>query len=197
MAVLISIKPKYCELIANGKKTIEVRKTRPKCETPFKCYIYQSKPDMRLFEVLKDGDDNYGEVYHGKTAFLKTYKDISAGSLVFGEWQKVIGEFTCNTIVTVDCDSFAPFSKETGDYIDKLCCLNRHDLWEYTHGRCAYGWHISDLKIYDKAKELNEFKKPCTPECNYSEECGGTNALDCLFSVTRAPQSWMYVEELI
>lgn len=99
MAVLISIKPKYCELIANGKKTIEVRKTRPKCETPFKCYIYQSKPDMRLFEVLKDGDDNYGEVYHGKTAFLKTYKDISAGSRVFGEWQKVIGEFVCDNIV--------------------------------------------------------------------------------------------------
>ena len=39
-SVLISIQPKWCELIANGKKTVEVRKTRPKLETPFKCYIY-------------------------------------------------------------------------------------------------------------------------------------------------------------
>lgn len=39
-SVLISIKPKWCELIANGKKTLEVRKTRPKLEVPFKCYIY-------------------------------------------------------------------------------------------------------------------------------------------------------------
>ena len=39
--VLLSIRPRYCELIANGKKTIEVRKTRPKLETPFKCYIYR------------------------------------------------------------------------------------------------------------------------------------------------------------
>ena len=42
-AVLMSIRPKWCELIANGKKTIEVRKTRPKMETPFKCYIYEAK----------------------------------------------------------------------------------------------------------------------------------------------------------
>lgn len=39
-AVLISIRPKWCELIANGTKTVEVRKSRPKLETPIKCYIY-------------------------------------------------------------------------------------------------------------------------------------------------------------
>lgn len=39
-AVLISIRPKWCEKIVSGEKTIEVRKTRPKMETPFKCYIY-------------------------------------------------------------------------------------------------------------------------------------------------------------
>ena len=36
----MSIQPKWCELIASGKKTIEVRKTKPKFETPFKVYIY-------------------------------------------------------------------------------------------------------------------------------------------------------------
>lgn len=44
MAVLLSVRPKWCELIASGKKTVEVRKTRPKIETPFKCYIYCTKP---------------------------------------------------------------------------------------------------------------------------------------------------------
>ena len=39
-AVLISIQPKWCKLIAEGEKTLEVRKTRPKLKTPFKCYIY-------------------------------------------------------------------------------------------------------------------------------------------------------------
>lgn len=39
-AVMLSIRPKWCEKIASGKKTVEVRKTRPKLDTPFKCYIY-------------------------------------------------------------------------------------------------------------------------------------------------------------
>ena len=43
-AVMLSIRPKWCEKIASGKKTIEVRKTRPKLETPFKCYIYCTLP---------------------------------------------------------------------------------------------------------------------------------------------------------
>ena len=39
-AVLISIRPKWCEKIISGEKTIEVRKARPKLATPFKCHIY-------------------------------------------------------------------------------------------------------------------------------------------------------------
>ena len=33
-AVLISIKPKWCDLIRRGRKTVEVRKTCPKLEVP-------------------------------------------------------------------------------------------------------------------------------------------------------------------
>lgn len=39
-AVLISLHPEWCQKIMEGRKTIEVRKTRPKMDTPFKCYIY-------------------------------------------------------------------------------------------------------------------------------------------------------------
>lgn len=55
-SVLISTRPKWCELIASGRKTIEVRRTRPKIETPFKCYIYETKArsDMPTF-VDEDG----------------------------------------------------------------------------------------------------------------------------------------------
>ena len=42
-AVLISIRPEWCDKIASGRKTIEVRKTKPKLDTPFKCYIYMTK----------------------------------------------------------------------------------------------------------------------------------------------------------
>ena len=39
-AVLISIRPDWVEKILSGEKTLEVRKTRPKLEAPFKVYIY-------------------------------------------------------------------------------------------------------------------------------------------------------------
>ena len=39
-AVLMSIQPKWCELIASGKKTIEIRRNIPKLDAPFKVYIY-------------------------------------------------------------------------------------------------------------------------------------------------------------
>lgn len=155
-AVLLSIQPRWCGLIASGKKTIEVRKTRPKIETPFKCYIYQSKSKDTLIYVMKDGDEDYGVIYHGKPVFIKTYSKYSNPYE-----QKVIGEFVCDRIIDVDCDSIAPFDKSTGIYIDKPSCLSREELWEYTAGHCAYGWHISELKIYDKPKALSEFGTLC------------------------------------
>lgn len=52
MPILQPIKPQYCELIASGKKTIEVRKTRPKCELPVKVYIYETKTADLLVGVI-------------------------------------------------------------------------------------------------------------------------------------------------
>ena len=53
-AVLISIQPKWCELIASGKKMVEIRKNKPKLETPFKCYIYQTKGGNVIGEFVCD-----------------------------------------------------------------------------------------------------------------------------------------------
>lgn len=87
-AVLISIRPKWCEKIISGEKTIEVHKTRPKMDTPFKCYIYCTKPEEKLLTIMKDGDENYGETYHGKPVFIKTEKAPTTG--LWDKRQKVI-----------------------------------------------------------------------------------------------------------
>lgn len=52
-SVLISIKPRWCGLIANGQKTVEIRKNRPTLETTFKCYIYCTKDPKLIFWVSK------------------------------------------------------------------------------------------------------------------------------------------------
>lgn len=193
-AVLLSIQPKWCGLIASGKKTIEVRKTRPKIETPFKCYIYQSKSKDRLIYVMKDGDENYGEIYHGKPVFITTYSVYSNPYE-----QKVIGEFICDAIIS-HCEM------ANADIAEQRGCIRREQLFEYANGAELYGWHITDMKIYNKPKSLSEFGTLCDEDCPNCEfwKCDMVNQherdMDCTNSsyplrpLKRPPQSWRYVE---
>ena len=187
-AVLISIRPKWCEKICGGKKTVEVRKTCPKLAPPFKCYIYCTKAKKRLIGILKDGDENYGEIYHGKSVFIK----LDEGSVcdMWGKRQKVIGEFTCDTYVIDKTFGHDPL-------FNAAACMGEDDAADYANGSPLYGWHISDLVIYDEPKELGKFKGLCKvksdccacPHYNYIKmDCDGR-------TIKRPPQSWCYVEE--
>lgn len=208
-AVLISIQPKWCELILRGKKTLEVRKSRPKIETPFKCYIYQTKGKERLLDILKDGDENYGEIYHGKPVFIKT-RENSGYKGLFGREQKVIGEFICDEIERVEIPYPAYQNELDKRYIEQSC-VDYYALHRYFGHDDGYFWHISNFKIYDKPKELREFRTVCkyqsdNDDCkNNKNECyccevnvnsqSGTSSVKCAKTLTRPPQSWCYVEE--
>ena len=187
-AVMISIRPKWCEKIARGEKTVEVRKTRPKLETPFKCYIYCTKAKERLIGILRDGDENYGETYHGKTVFIKT----GEGSIcdMWGKRQKVIGEFTCDRIYELVTRSPGGSYYAKGENqpmtnaVAQQSCLTLRDMHEYLKAAKGYGWHISDLKIYDEPKELDDFT-------GLRETKFGSEPV----AIKHPPQSWCYVEE--
>lgn len=171
-AVLISIQPRWCELIASGKKTIEVRKTRPKIETPFRCYIYMTatKERCRLWEYI--------------TAYQNSKGDILNGS------QKVIGEFVCDDII-VDVRG------ENADVFSKYAQLSLVEQKKYGANKPLFGWHISKLKIYYKPKELEWFRK--CHKCEYGplERCKRHEfSCDGTYKIVNPPQSWCYVEEL-
>ena len=165
-AVLISIRPKWCELVASGEKTIEVRKTAPKIETPFKCYIYCTK--------FHPGDPDSMINLKGRKSFFMPQSCM------------VIGEFMCRTIEKFDSawseyayavappGSVMPMHEETAlQIMTEKGCLTDDDITEYfgDEDYKAFFWHISDLVIYDKPKSLNEFR------------------------LNRPPQSWCYVEQ--
>lgn len=136
-AVLISIRPKWVEKIARGEKTLEVRKTRPKLETPFKCYIYCTG-------VKRSPLGEYVEV-HRKT-----------GGAV-DEWQeKVMGEFTCDRIDRVLWNDYGTGYDCSDDDV-VAACLTRDELDAYGKHGPLYMWHISGLKLYDTPKELVQF----------------------------------------
>ena len=197
-AVMLSIRPEWVEKIVNGEKTIDVRKTRPNLNTPFKCYIYCTKERERLLQVMKDGDDNYGETYHGKPVFVKTYQD--SGPEVWGKFGKVIGEFSCRTTNRI----YQMFDSNgaCADYLTVSLCGRAYmrpiDFRLYGKGRPLFWWDISDLEIYDKPKELWEFRRVC-PNDLYCESCAmySDNGGICnngALPLRRPPQSWQYVE---
>lgn len=135
-AVLIRIRPEWVEKITNGEKTIEVRKTRPQMDTPFKCYIY------------KCGNG------------------------------KVIGEFLCDEIININGAGRIPSDAA------RPTCLEPAELHQYLGAATGFGWHISNLRIYDTPRELWEFT-------GLRETKFGAEPVP----ITRPPQSWRYVEE--
>lgn len=182
-SILMSIKPKYVELIASGQKTIEVRKSKPNIDTPFKCYIYCTNGNGTLNDTLMSSDRRF----------------------VLN--QKVIGEFVCGRIIC----SQAYFDSQGKNHLTnifeediKRTCLTEYELWNYIAGKAVkanemydgYLWHIYNLKIYDKPKELREFKKPCDRflDCITCKRLVRNDFLSCDNIITRPPQSWCYVE---
>ncbi len=195
-AVLISIQPKWCKLIASGEKTVEVRKTKPKLETPFKVYIYctQEKHKIDALHILPNGTVEGWQIERAN---------------IFGEYcnGRVIGEFACDKIYDIkphyDIPNFCnqyEYGWKIGEAED---CLSFEDLDFYLDGKCGYGWHISDLKIYDEPIELSEFKRPCDGNCQHCDYAlwetesfvSESKIIGCSQKVS-APQSWCYVEQL-
>lgn len=180
-AVLMSIHPKYCELIFNREKTIEVRRSCPKLETPFEVLVYATKRGRPLV---------CGTPYVGVEERLTQtygYSFADAERLFEGVYNgKVIGSFVCDRIVDIKINScnYYTYWHEWDDECDiEDMCLSYEELEIYLGKSVGYGWHITEPKLFDKPKELSEFML-------------GNGWIAGRFPVKRAPQSWMYVEEM-
>lgn len=143
-AVLASIQPKWCVKIASHMKSVEVRKNAPKLKTPFKVFIYcTSVKSLNLSDYVK-------------------LHRLTGGAL--DDWSgKVIGEFTCDWILL-------DRARENADRIHHEGLIPYDQLLKYGTGKPLYGWHISNLEIYENPVNLSNF------------------------GLSRAPQSWCYVE---
>ena len=127
-AILISIKPKWVAKILNGEKTIEIRKSIPKCDFPIDVYIYCTK------------DKKYANL-------------INRGGFLTG---MVIAKFTLNKIQEIKFDNKqvqeqACLTEE--ELFDYLFINNPYH--EDMHK--GYAWHIDNLEIFDRPRPLQPF----------------------------------------
>lgn len=221
-AIMLSLHPRWCEKISNVifhstdeipvyEKSIEIRKTRPKIQTPFKVYIYCTKPRhyYKISRHLLTSDESLFLV-NGKIrmcdGFGVEYEDSEYKHLNC----KVIGEFVCNSIRKISYrknDTGVWLKSIVGEFILSESALSQEELSSYLKNGSGYAWNISNLVIYDKPRELSEFKTLCTDfydgkhcdECEYfidgrgyeydESDCG----CDGLKPLKRPPQSWCYV----
>lgn len=182
-AILLSIRPNWCKLIWSGMKTVEVRKTRPKLETPFKVYIYCTGHDGWVMKLPKVGVQKMD--------------------------RRIIGEFTCDkidklvhvgTMMDINILTLDGWYKPA-DALLQAACLTEAQAEKYLKGGDGYGWHISDLKIWDEPVRLKDFWEiqPCT----HRGDCCTCRRWDVeklicrgeVFGIERPPKSWCYVED--
>lgn len=207
-SILISIRPEYVEKILNGEKTLEIRTTIPKewkaylngeisiKPEPSKWYIYctKAKPTLQYFYNW----ENYKPISEHST--WADGRTINIGEYGNG---KVVAEFTLKNISYWQ-PYWTPEVMHICDISEKSC-VSIEDLIKYCGNETIYALHIEDLKIYDKPKELSEFRK--RNKCHYSnyedfccfECCTFYDLGDCdgiYLKIERPPQSWCYVENL-
>lgn len=175
-SILMSIRPEWCKKIFDGEKTIEVRRNRPKLEPPFTVYVYCTKAK----NIREDGLyllPNDKELYLG-------CKEKDLGFVCWeGDFRngKVIGSFVCDNVrsyIPLGLRGYELPQEWLGDM-----CLTKDELDKYGGLITLYGWHITAPKLFDKPKELSEFML-------------GDGWIAGRFPVKRAPQSYVYVEDL-
>ena len=206
-SVLISIQPKWCMFIASGIKKVDVRKTKPKLETPFKCYIYATRP-RHFYHISKHLLLSNESLFlvNGKIQMCEgwglEYEDPNYLHLN----SMVIGEFICDEINIHNhgiFDEQEPLDTEEILEVLENSKLTYSELCKYVGLKDFYTWHISELVIYDKPRKLSEFITPTTCKSGIAKSmmCN-TCCLSSYFCIkkpqriTKAPQSWCYVEEV-
>ncbi len=181
-AILISVKPKWVAKILNGEKTIEIRKTKPNVELPIDVYIYVSKNDGRLYQ-----DFSICKEY----IYDKGVRDLQ-------HWVyngKVVAKFTLNKVEEisythlVNARSYFIKSCSTARWFEQDCCLETWEIDDYLKGKTGYAWHISNLEVFDKPRELGEFAPYyITDKSKY------ISYPICDFRLAKAPQSYQFIE---
>lgn len=231
--VLISIRPRWVEKIChrigeeNGKpiyeKKIEARKTKPATPTPFKCFIYETH-DKKYEDIgVCWGQCNTFEHACGKVIgefVCDKIEDFYCASVPYKKENNLgYGRFVDNGVYKVNGWHEGIVFERNDRFIDSMLNnsdlkemrLSAQELFDYIGvGKHLYAWHITDLKIYNKPKELREFRYSCPKGFNdmnnfacYREvgaklkfcKYNDVRKKECDAGVKRPPQSWCFVEE--
>lgn len=183
--VLISLKPYYYYLIGEGIKKVEVRKSYPKADDWSRnSWFYMSRDEKSFAKIPTELQEKYRN-HFGKVGMQFVC-------------DRVIG--TCPWRLKGETGLCAKRTEEETNFPNNAC-LTLEEIEKYagSRGRGIYGWHISNLVVYDKPRELGEFKHECNGICIDTKkkikcERITVDGFSCngLKPITRPPMSWQF-----
>lgn len=218
-AVMLSLRPQWCEKIFNGEKTMEVRKTCPKLEPPFEVLVYCTMPKERwsvghqifyndTLYTLPTGELKIGDALELRADWMRKYNE---DNFLNG---KVIGSFVCDRVRL--CIPFGLKGHLLSQEVYREMCLTKEQLDKYGGLKTLYGWHITEPTLFAKPRDITEFSRYGYQEIKSNGTgyfCGNTKCKYCnpaeviagLYipsickkngcSLKRPPESWCYIEE--
>lgn len=180
-AIMISIKPEWVAKILNGEKTIEIRKTMPKCDLPIDVYIYCTLNKENLVREELTNKFALTHIWNRKELIKRNW-------LLNG---KVVAKFTLNKVEKFTNDDLWAKCFKTDELIAKSC-VRFSQITAYSCASSIYAWHIDNLEIFDEPKELSEFSH--WVKYQWETIVNGCEIKSVLAPLTKAPQNYCYIE---
>lgn len=198
--IILSVQPQWLEKILNGEKTIEIRKSKPKCDYPIDVYLYCTKSKNYL--VKEDNYETIEPLFNYKICYPSEYDELVA-TILNG---KIVAKFTLNKVEKFQIfDSYSSFgnwltddgfindNKKIEEFLSKSCMSDIQlqdyagfpdfEIYQYggeTKEGIFYTWHIDNLQIFDKPMELREFYRNNYQVIQDYESC---NNYDCIYAI--------------
>ena len=179
-AILMSIKPQHVANILNELKTLEIRKRFPKDYVGW-VYIYCTK-DRKQCLVR----NNINKTYHLDTCYWDEFESNLNGKVVARFWCDKVDNYANGSKIAFENGTYIFGTNADFETILKPSCLTEDELYDYCEDLCFCAIHITKLEIFDYPKEIYEMKR--------LEHFGIRNKCEMLVPITRAPQSYCFIE---
>lgn len=185
--VIISIHPKWCELIFSGKKKLEIRKRIPNASFPITFYVYQTIDKNWKYNLIPSLASKQGKVVgtftcndidHWESEFWLEDADVYEAITMIEEDEFEPGEYIQTRVFTNEWEDWEIEPEFEKTLLYKDSCVS----WSELHNYMKSGWndfytiHVEDVHYFTNPMNISDFKNKKG------------------IMMEKAPQSWCYCE---
>ena len=186
-SIIISIHPKWCELIFSGKKRLEIRKRIPNAHYPITFYVYQTVDKNWKYNLIPSLANKQGKVVgtftcndidHWESEFWLEDTDVYEAITMIEEDEFEPGEYIQTRVFTNEWEDWEIEPEFEKTLLYKDSCVSWNELRNYMKSGLNdfYTIHVEDVHYFTNPMNISDFKNKKG------------------IMMEKAPQSWCYCE---